>query len=317
MKEFYLGIDSGGTKTRARVRTLPENRKLEYEAGPSNLCSTEPGEIEKHFSELYLMIKRELGENIKCLGIGLGAAGMSNPETPEKMRVCLNHAGFSDTPVYMVSDAEMALFGAVGSEAGAIVISGTGSVCLGKNSLGKMYQTGGWGHLLGDEGSGYAIGRDILCAVLKQLDGRGGKTVLTGLAGREKKLCCIADIIRYAYGEGNSKKKIAAVAPLLVPAIEEGDKIAEEIARKASGDLFQMTEIVIKRLELSGSRIVFAGGILEHIPAVADAFERRIREKFPELKIQFSKGDALDGALHAAEKAKWGGDKENVRIFST
>lgn len=315
MNGFYLGIDSGGTKTRTRIQILPGNRKMEFEMGPSNLCSTEMEKIKQVFSDLHLIIKRELGEDARCLGIGIGAAGISNPETPGKLKSCLRSAGFVCAPICMASDAMAALLGALGDSEGIILISGTGSVCLGRNSFGKTHQTGGWGHLTGDEGSGYAIGREILCAVLKQLDGRGEKTILTELVFTDKKLCCIADVIRYVYEAENSKKNIAAVAPLIVPAIEKGDKIAVKIASSAANDLFQMIKAVAEKLELAESRITFAGGILSNLTVLADILKERIREEYPNLEIQIPEGDALDGALYMAVKAKGGGDGGECQNF--
>lgn len=298
MAEFLVGIDSGGTKTKARLWFLKENVKKDFEAGPTNFCSVDADEGLKNLESLWKKIKKDCKNDSKCLGIGIGAAGVSNKEAAETYRRCIEKLGIGEITVKIVSDAQIALFGAVEGNSGIILISGTGSICFGRNCQGEIHQAGGDGHLIGDEGSGYAIGRDILSAAVKELDGRGEKTELTRLVCEYGKFCCVSDIIRYVYGKGSSKKKIAAFAPLLKSACENNDMTAYKIAQKASDCLIEQACSVVKRLGMEETQLAFGGSILKNMTIISDEVRKGLEKQYSRLKIIQAKSDALDGALY-------------------
>ena len=275
MADFYVGIDSGGTKTRARLWMPEKSIKKDFEAGASNFCSADFQEGAKNIRILWEMLKKESGQHAKCLGIGVGAAGISSPDALQMFADCMIKAGIENIPVKIVSDAQAALYGAVEDDSGIILISGTGSVCFGQNKKGKIHQAGGDGHLIGDEGSGYAIGRDILSAVIKELDQRGEKTELTKYVLEEKQFQDIPDIIRYVYGGGNSKARIAAFAPLLMKAYEDQDQTARRIAKNASERLVEQASCVITQLEQQEGTLAFSGSILKKMSMISKAVFKR------------------------------------------
>lgn len=302
MADFFVGIDSGGTKTRARLWIPEKNIKKDFEAGASNFCSSDVQEGSRNIRILWETIKKESGRNAKCLGIGVGAAGVSSPEALEMFEDCMKKAGIWDIPVKIVSDAETALYGAVEDDSGIILISGTGSVCFGRNRKGKTHQAGGDGHLIGDEGSGYAIGRDILSAVIKEMDRRGGKTELTEYVLKEKQFQGISDIIGYVYSGGNSKARIAAFAPLLTKAYEHHDPAARRIAENASRCLAEQAACVAAQLGQQSGTLAFSGSILKKMPVISNDVRNRLQERFQGLKIIEGKSDALDGALQLIQR---------------
>ncbi len=113
---------------------------------------------------------------------------------------------------------------------GIALIAGTGSICFGKNGAGEYARSGGWGHLIGDEGSGYALGRDALAAVARAWDGWGEKTLLSQLLAEQMELDDQKKIISYTYG--GDKGRIAALAPFGgAGGGGQGDAVALEIIR--------------------------------------------------------------------------------------
>ena len=110
----------------------------------------------------------------------VGCAGMSNPELRRTLERMIRADGYEGA--YMLAgDQAAALYAAHGAGPGAVLISGTGSICFGRNTRGITARAGGRGYKIDDEGSGYAIGRDILSAVVRAQDGRSRPTVLTEL----------------------------------------------------------------------------------------------------------------------------------------
>lgn len=311
MTGFFVGIDIGGTKTRGRLWKLPENIKKDFEVGPSNFCSVDFEEGFKNIRSLWEKIENYCPKDCKCLGIGIGAAGVSNAEAVTKYRLCIDKLKIGNIPVKIVSDAQTALIGAVGNDSGIILISGTGSVCFGINKEGHTHQAGGDGHLIGDDGSGYAIGRDILSAAVKELDGRGEKTKLTELVCEYGKFSGISDILRYIYSDGSSKTKVASFAPLLKSAYDNNDDTAYRIADRAVTGLMQQACSVINRLGMEeDTQLAFGGSILNNMAMISNEVKRRLEKEYGRIKIRQAKSDALDGALYLISKR----DKKKEKV---
>lgn len=302
--EFYVGIDSGGTGTRARVWIPSQDMEMDFAAGPSNFCSAEAEEVCGNLSRLFEQIGRETGGYGQCRGIGIGAAGAGSPSVPVLFRECLQVLGLGKVPVRIVTDAEAALCGALGEAAGIVLISGTGSVCFGRDRCGRRHQAGGEGHLLGDEGSGYAIGREILRAVLREMDGRGEKTALTALVEERAGLHSRTEILDHIYGAGNGKKRTAAFAPLLTEALRLKDPAAEAVRDRAVHALKELAVCVITELGLQQEKAAFGGSILRYLDPVSGPVRAGLTERFPGLSIVQDPWDALDGALLLAQMQK-------------
>ena len=180
--KFYLGMDGGGTKTECVLLAKSPNGLLQEKnrfcVSGINYNSYSKEQIRTALFEIGERVEKILPGGQKLAGMGIGAAGISNPEAVPFLLKWAEKAGFSCT-CEICGDDKAALVGAVGTGKGILLISGTGSVCLASDGAGHFYRAGGWGHLIDDAGSAYAIGRDILSAVVKAADGRGEKTLLT------------------------------------------------------------------------------------------------------------------------------------------
>ena len=199
--DFIAGVDGGGTKTKV-VCASPEGKVLDTAVfGPFNMNSIGA----ERFSALLRELCAYLNGVGHCRALCIGSAGISNREMTRIVETEMTRGGIENWK--LVGDQVIALNGALSGEAGIALIAGTGSICFGKNGAGDYARSGGWGHLIGDEGSGYALGRDALAAVARAWDGWGEKTLLSRLLAEEMELDDQKKIISYTYGGDKSRSE--------------------------------------------------------------------------------------------------------------
>src|SRR4030095_5317067 len=125
------------------------------------------------------VIEQALGErSIVPTAVCLGIAGVDREDEASTVRAIMRRIGYRSHTI-VVNDALIALVAAAGDAPGVVIIAGTGAIVYGRNANGEAARAGGWGHMIGDEGSGYWIGREALSAVMRAYDGRGPATRLT------------------------------------------------------------------------------------------------------------------------------------------
>src|SRR6476661_5326162 len=173
-----LGIDAGGTKTVCLLADEEGTVVAEARRSGANLQASGELEVEKILHEV---MEEALGDRgIVPAAICLGIAGVDRPDDSATVGAIMRRIGYKARTL-VVNDALVALEAGAPGQPGVVVISGTGSISYGRNGRGEAARSGGWGYVLGDEGSGYWIGRAALRAVLRQSDRRGTDTVLTDL----------------------------------------------------------------------------------------------------------------------------------------
>lgn len=256
MQTLFAGWDGGGTATGVACVDAAGNTLAESRFGPLNLNGSDEETIEKTVRDCLAWM-RSTGA---CAGLCVGAAGVSNARADALLRMLLVRNGYHG-PLRLAGDHEIALAGAVGGP-GAVIVAGTGSVCYGRNARGETARCGGFGHLVDDGGSGYAIGRDILGAVLRAADGRVGPTMLTKAVASELGSAKPGDLVSYIYHQNRAKADIARLAMLLSPAVEAGDSAATAIADRAAGELCTLVSAVLTRLDMPDAELAFLGSIL-------------------------------------------------------
>lgn len=200
----------------------------------------------------------------------------------------------------LVGDQVIALNGALSGEAGIALIAGTGSICFGKNGAGEYARSGGWGHLIGDEGSGYALGRDALAAVARAWDGWGEKTLLSQLLAEQMELDDQKKIISYTYG--GDKSRIAALAPLVEQAAGQDDAVALEIIRDNAVKMTGLVGAVARQLGIKAGKVAMLGGLLEHDTKLRETFVAEMGGQYPALVCTEPEQDAAAGALMLAKE---------------
>lgn len=286
---FAAGIDGGGTKTALECRDLQGRVLLRQTFGPFNFNSIGADRFDGLLEELTGVLAG-LGT---CASLCAGAAGISNPQVRAHFARAMERAGIARWS--LVGDQEIALYGALEGAAGCGVIAGTGSICFGRNDAGQTARAGGWGHLLDDEGSGYALGRDVLRAVLRQGDGRGPETLLTRLVEEKLEAQGPQDLIAYAYG--GDKSRIAALAPLTEQAAQAGDGVAAEILARGGRELALQVRAVAEALHLENAPVALMGGLLTRDTGLRRALVTALAQERPDLSCVAPKQDAASGAV--------------------
>jgi glucosamine kinase len=261
-----LGIDVGGAKTVCRLADLEGRVVATSLRGPgANLQAVGPAGLE-------IVLRQVIDETVAGRGITpsavcLGVAGMDRPEDEVAVRAVMTRLGY-DTHVLVVNDALIALVAGVGDAPGVVIVAGTGSMAYGRNAADHAARAGGWGYVLGDEGSGYWIGRQALRAVVRQADTRGPATSLTPRLLAHFGLERPAELIRKVYHERLSGSAIASLAHYVQEAREEGDGVAIEILTRAAAELATAASAVVRRLRLGDETFTFvlSGGIFRGVP---------------------------------------------------
>lgn len=296
---FAAGVDGGGTRTTAECRT-PDGTVLCRKAfGPFNLNSVG----EARFSALLEEIAAFLKETGTCEALYIGAAGISNPRVRELTARAMDGL----CPWRLAGDHEIALHGALSGRPGIALIAGTGSICCGKNEKGELVRAGGWGHLIDDAGSGYALGRDVLAAVVRQWDGRGEKTLLSRMVPEHLKTNTPQELIAYVYG--GDKSRIAALAPLAEQAAGEGDRIALAICEKNGAELGELVLAAARRLDMERGEVALLGGLLLRSVRLRAALTGFLASRAPGLRCVEPRQDAAAGAAMLALELAAGRDR--------
>ncbi|SDN39592.1 BadF-type ATPase [Paenibacillus sp. yr247] len=296
MKRYVAGLDGGGTKT--AVTVADENGLVvhTFTSGAINYNGQDEVSIRHSFQEIFDTVARVCGGLDHCAQVVIGAAGLSNPTVIARLESNVRESGYQGE-LFIIGDQETALCGAHDSEYGIILIAGTGSICYGKNEYGLSHRTGGYGHLIDDEGSGYSIGRDLLSALVQANDGRLPETIITDMVYEQLQLSSVQQIIGFVYDKRTNKKDIAALAPILSDACERGDKVALTIAKKSALSLFEIVVPVVEKLSLQKGSLAMAGSVLLKNSFVQSAFVDMLKKGYPDLHCIIAKNDASSGAV--------------------
>lgn len=308
---FVVGIDGGGTKTAVQVMSLSGTPQGDRVFGPLNSNGGSEEQVKNTLQEVLAWLDKPNRGLSNCDMICIGTAGISNPKTEALIRNAFVAGGYSGK-LMLVGDQEAALYGALGKPAGAVLIAGTGSICYGRTKDGRTARCGGWGNKIDDEGSGYALGRDALTAIVRAHDGRAPKTVLTELVFQQLDIGNIPELIRFTYDEATQKKEIAQLAPLVATALQQEDEAAVQIVRKACDELALLAETVVEKLQLENDEMALIGSILTQNERIRKGVEKRVNRRFPTLRCIKERYTASMGAALMAKDAYIKGRNKNV-----
>jgi N-acetylglucosamine kinase-like BadF-type ATPase len=257
---FYLGVDGGGSKTLAVIVDAIGIERGRGRAGSSNHHTAGR---DAALAAIHTAVESA------CLAAGcqtplaaawIGLAGMDRPTDAAPLAGEFERlAGVAR----LTNDAELALGGLPGG-VGVALIAGTGSIAVGCDARGARGRASGWGHLLGDEGSGYDIGRQALRAVARAADGRGPGSALTERILARWNLTSPEDLLSTVYTDPD-KARVAALAELVIAAATEGDTVSRGIVRVAVEELALAALTVASSLDLASPLpLALSGGLLIH-----------------------------------------------------
>ncbi len=294
-----LGIDAGGTKTVCQLADEQGTLISESRSTGANLQAVGELEVEK---VLYRVMEDAIGDrDVAPSAICLGIAGVDRPDDADVVRAIMKRIGYK-ARVLVVNDALVALEAGAPGQPGVVIISGTGSISYGRNAEGAAARSGGWGYVLGDEGSGYWIGRAALRAVLRAADQRGPATTLTPLLLGHFGVDRPQGLIHEVYHSNLKPAAIGALAQCVHRAFAAGDEVAIGILRGAADELESSAMSVARRLDLVGRPFAFilSGGIFKAVPWLNDELTRRLPVVAPRSTVRLLDREPASGAVRLA-----------------
>ncbi len=298
MRELFLGVDGGGSKTSCLV------------------CDREGNELAAH-----------VGESINYYALGLESARVNMRECIRALQSGLNEAEFTAAFIGMSalngratqqelhafcdgiipakrmdmdSDLFIALEAAQAEGAAMVVISGTGSMAVARDEAGQILTSGGWGHTLGDEGSGYWLALHGIQAAIRGQEGSAAETALTKAVLEHFGIMKIEALIDLFYDPPMEKAHVAAFAPEVCRLAGEGDSVACVILERGANELAETARVLCKKLP-ANTPIHVWGGIFEHVALFRALFSRALEQK-----IALLPNPPVMGAVEAARRLSWG-----------
>lgn len=302
--KYLIGIDGGGTKTDSAITDLSGNIIHQTTGKASNFLVVG---IEEAVENIFALVEENLfkleGDFADVKQIVIGVAGAGRKEDAQVLEKSFkdyaDQQGIHFKGVKVVSDAHIALEGAFPDSAGCILIAGTGSILFGKDGKGVIHRVGGFGRLIGDEGSGYSIGRKALNAVSKESDGRGEATLISELLNAKMNSSSSTSIINEVYKE---KLDVASVAKIVIEAAEEGDPIAEDILDEEADELVLHIKSLMNKIQTDNLNVAFSGSLIDNKNFYSDLLIQKIKFTLPNVKVVKPASTPISGAILFAKR---------------
>ncbi len=294
-----LGIDAGGTKTVCYLADGDGRVLAEARGGGANLQIDGELAVEK---VLHAVMDQAVGDQERAVAaICLGMAGADREQDGAVVRGIMRRIG-ARARFVLVNDALIALVAGLREASGVVIICGTGSIAYGRNSRNEAARAGGWGHILGDEGSGYWIGRQALRAVARAADGRGPATALTPRLLTHFAVAHASDLIGEIYERQLRHHTLARLARVVQQARDEGDEVATQILELAAHELVRSARSVVERLRMHEEpfQFVLAGGVFAGVPWLGDELRRRLPGIAPHAQVMRLEVEPALGAVRLA-----------------
>tara|TARA_Y100000588_G_scaffold109620_2_gene120146 strand:+ start:3800 stop:5578 length:1779 start_codon:yes stop_codon:yes gene_type:complete len=296
-RPFFLGIEGGGTRTTALLADARGKEVQRKIFGPGNVRLLND-------RALTGLLREIAGRFPTPNAIGLGMAGARTKKDQHRIRAAAAKA-WKQIPCGVSHDLDLALIADTRIKqpvmARILVLSGTGSCCFGRGPKGQTAKMGGWGHILGDKGSGFEIGLRALKAVVFYLDRDGtwsrlGERLLaaTGCNEPNEWVDWVAD---------QDKATMAALAVEVFAAARCRDRIARDILKGAAASLAKDALHCARKLATTSEPVEFllAGGVLKNQPGFARKVKEEIRALWPSAIVKIQKREGAWGAVEMAK----------------
>ena len=264
---FIIGVDGGGTKTEALLATIGADGETSILgrglSGPSNMrLAGREQALASLDQAIGSAIEGNLPPGRKVDIAVLALAGSDFSDVRHEIHQWVAQHNLIDR-VEIINDADPVMAAGTPDRWGVALVVGTGSIAIGVDEQGQSITRGGWGHWYGDKGSGYDLGCRALAAVSEAQDGMGPETSLTDRMLEYFSLENPRLIIQKLYFGGNVRSHIAAAAPVVLAAAEDGDIVAMRIVDKCIGELVRLVTAVTCDLEFSNAYpLALAGGVV-------------------------------------------------------
>jgi len=287
-----VGIDGGGTSTRVlalETETLAASMTL---GASSRLSSVGWSQAQVILVDLVTDSVQKLGRSLgEVTGLSACLSGVDSPLQAERMSAELKQF-FPAAKIEVANDAMAALTAGTLGGPGVVLIGGTGAVAVGEGMNGQVARAGGYGHLIGDEGSGFELGRQGLLAALKYREHRGEYTSLWDAAAGKFQVQHPNAILPIIYDAKNPVSVMASFAEVVIQQAATDDS-ARAIVATCVAQQAALVQSVFVQLPDVPRQVVLSGGLF----AGSDIIVNGLRTRLPETSVQLLKRPAVTGAL--------------------
>ncbi len=327
----FVGVDSGGTKTQVIMLDVDKHQAISlmgHAGNPNTVGWERAGDTVKTLVFQGLEALSMSLADLKSLSIGM--AGIDIPE--QRIRAEAEFSKyFPNTLFEVANDAFAALSAGTEGRPGVVLIAGTGSIAIGENSLGVTARAGGYGNLIGDEGSGFDIGRKGIMAAIQACEGRGPQTMLVHHATDFFGIRRVEELIANVYESDYPIQVVASFAPEVLQLVDT-DEISNQIVAEAIESYVQLVQSVYRQLGVSemftkrefdnarndsdfGLKTVLTGGLFKNNEVLVDRLRKRQpSQSFNVLRCKVAAGGVLR-AIKLFEEKTGRPAEENLAIW--
>ncbi|HTH71499.1 MAG TPA: BadF/BadG/BcrA/BcrD ATPase family protein [Candidatus Saccharimonadales bacterium] len=299
MNDLVVGMDAGGTKTRAFAVTRGGEIVGRGAGGGANLLSSP----DPHGS-IAAALREALAGRIPD-AVVLSCAGGEREADRAKGRAILASLLGPNVAVDVTHDAKAALYAGNPAGCGVVLISGTGSIAYGRNDQGVEARCGGWGYLVGDEGSAVWIGQEGLRAASYDHDGRGSPTAISRHLFLDLGATDFNDVLPLLYGKPHPSPAILAATRAVARAFADSDGIAVNIVQRGARALADMAATVARELSLESGPVYLAGGAFENVRPLEKAVRLELLGALPRAAVEPVGEEPAMGAARLAAALAW------------
>ncbi len=300
---LVVGVDGGGTKTRVLLADAAGKTLARVEGEGSSLRAGEESSAADTIASLIeaaLLKADRVGVRPAVCVIGVAGGGQERAaqalwSSMAQKRVC--------DDVLVQADATSALDDAFGEGAGVLVVSGTGSSAFARGPNGVIQRCGGWGPMVGDEGSGGWLGRRALSVVAAAADGREPETALLGAILTATECEAPEDLIPWAAHA--TPAKFATLVPVVVQVASTGDLRANALVSLCVEELVLHVRTLARNSfgdERAAIPVALAGGLLARGSLIRKRLEQRLKSAVPGASVRTEEVDAARGAVRRARR---------------
>lgn len=299
---FVLGIDGGGTKTQAVLMDAAGQVVGAGRGGPSNYDDVGAAVARDNIAQAVAAARADAaGRGVAIpsqAAAFLGMAGVvSETDRAVIRQIALDLRLAPPERIGVDHDIRIALAGGLTGRPGIVLITGTGSSCYGRNAQGDSWQSGGWGHLIADEGSGYWLGVQAMRVALQAYDGRLPATCLQGGLQEALGLPAMVDIMQRLYVRGLTRAEVAGLAGLVLEAARQGDAAAQSLIEQGARELARCVAAVQRRLGLEEAcEVALVGGLTQAGPVYLDPLRAALRAVLPAARVTLAEQEPAVGA---------------------
>ncbi len=299
MNDIVVGIDAGASKTRAFAVDRAGTVVGRGAGGGGNLLTS---------PDPQGAIAAALAEALGGRGadaVVLSCAGGDRETERARGEEILRRLAPPGAKLLVTHDAIAALYAGNPTGCGVVLIAGTGSIAYGRNEEGEEDRAGGWGYLIGDEGSAVWCGLEALRAISHAVDGRGAPTRMTALLFQQLGVGEFSDVLPHLYGRPHPAPAIGAATRALASASAEGDAIANAILQRGSNALARAATVVALTLGLSAGPVYLAGGAFENLSLLQRLVQLDLLGLLPQATVEPVREEPAMGAARLASALAW------------